>query len=267
MLIMKALELPNRGGKFYYGGEMCGRYSLTSPPEAMYLLFGLRELTNLAPRYNIAPSQDVPVVRTGENGVRELAMLHWGLIPSWAKQRDFGAKTINARAETVAEKPSFRAAFKKRRCLIPADGYYEWVKVGGGKQPYRFSRKDGGVFALAGLWEHWQDPADGETVESCSIIVREAGPMTAPLHHRMPAIVPPEQFELWLGESGADQTEVAAVLGTPNEDGLKVYPVSKRVNSPRNDDPGCIEALDEAQEDDAGTQDDEAPPPAQGNLF
>ena len=247
---------------------MCGRYSLTSPPEAMYLLFGLRELTNLAPRYNISPSQDVPVVRNGADGAGEVAMMHWGLIPSWAKQRDFGAKTINARAETVAEKPSFRAAFKKRRCLIPADGYYEWVKVASGKQPYRFCREDGGVFALAGLWEHWQDPADGEVLESCSIIVREAGPMTAPLHHRMPAIVPPEQFELWLGEADADQTEVAAVLEVANEEGLKVYPVSKRVNSPKNDDPACIEPIEvPAEEEDTGSTDEETPPSAQGSLF
>lgn len=239
---------------------MCGRFSLTSPIEAMSRLFGFSQLPNLAPRYNIAPTQDVAAIR-GQGGARELKMLRWGLIPSWAKDIGFGAKTINARAETVAEKPSFRAAYKKRRCLIPADGYYEWIKAEGGKQPYRFCREDGEVFGLAGLWESWTNPADGGDVLSCSIVVREAGPFSQTYHHRMPVIVRPDDYATWLAEGDPDLDEVAAVLAEPNEGGLMAYPVSKRVNNVRHDDAACIEAIERAE------QVEEAPPAKQGKLF
>jgi putative SOS response-associated peptidase YedK len=249
---------------------MCGRYSLTTPPEAMYQLFGLKELVNLAPRYNIAPSQDVPVVRSGDGG-REMAMMRWGLIPSWAKDRDFGAKTINARAETVSEKPSFREAWKSSRCLIPADGYFEWVKGADGKQPWLFRRRDGGLIVFAGLWDRWVSPLDGEVVDSCSIIVRAAGDFTKPLHHRMPVIVQPDDFDTWLGEAGNDMDNVRGIVDMANDDGLVVHPVSKRVNSPRNDDPACLEPIELPAGDisdtsgtDAGADDK---PPRQGSLF
>lgn len=255
---------------------MCGRFSLTSPVEAMSRLFGFSELPNLAPRYNIAPSQDIAVVRSSpEGGGRELAMLRWGLIPSWAKERDFGARTINARAETVAEKPSFRAAYKKRRCLVPADGYYEWKKASDGKQPYRFCRQDDGLFAFAGLWEHWRDPADGEELQTCTIIVCEAGAFTQPVHHRMPVIVQPDLFPLWLGEEATGSEDAAAVLRAANDDGMKAYAVSRRVNSARNDDTGCVEALTEPEvnngDEECGEEESGAAnggtPPKQGSLF
>jgi len=209
----------------------------------MSRLFGFSQLPNLAPRYNIAPTQDVAVIRSIE-GVRELGLLRWGLIPSWAKDIEFGAKTINARAETVAEKPSFRAAYQKRRCLIAADGYYEWVKAADGKQPYRFCREDGAPFGLAGVWESWTNPADGTDVQSCSIVVREAGPFTAAYHHRMPVIVGPDDFGVWLGEGGPSADDVANVMAAPNEEGLIAFAVSKRVNNVRNDDAGCIEPIE-----------------------
>jgi len=249
---------------------MCGRYSLTTPPEAMYQLFGLKELVNLAPRYNIAPSQDVPVIRLGDAG-REMAMVRWGLIPSWAKDREFGAKTINARAETVAEKPSFRKAFQSSRCLVPADGYFEWVKGPDGKQPWLFRRKDKGLIVFAGLWDRWVSPEDGEVVDSCSIIVREAGKFTRPLHHRMPVIVPPRDFPVWLGEGSNDMSAVHRVMNQATDDGLIVHPVSKLVNTPRNDVPACLEPVElpPAGENDTPTPDggDEDKPPAQGSLF
>ena len=253
---------------------MCGRYSLTSPPEAMYQLFGLKELVNLAPRYNIAPSQDVPVVRTGDQG-REMVMARWGLIPSWAKDRDFGAKTINARAETVAEKPSYRKALKSSRCLVPADGYYEWVKGPGGKQPWLFRRKDEGLIVFAGLWDRWVSPEDGEVVDSCSIIVREAGEFTRPLHHRMPVIVRPDDFSVWLGEGANDLEAVQGVMDSATDDGLTVHPVSKRVNSPRNNDPECLLPIELSGELPEGSNSDTPDanenggqePPAQGSLF
>jgi len=215
----------------------------------MRQLFGFSQLPNLAPRYNIAPTQDVAVVRAGDEGGRDLNMLRWGLIPSWAKDISFGAKTINARAETVAEKPSYRSAYKKSRCLIAADGYYEWIKADDGKQPYRFSREDGEPFGLAGLWESWTNPADGEEILSCSIVVREAGPFTQTFHHRMPVIVKPTDFAVWLGEGSPDMDDVANVMAEPNEEGLVAIPVSKRVNNVRNDDAACFE------------------PAEQGNLF
>lgn len=253
-----------------YTGSMCGRYSLTTPPEAMYQLFGLRELVNLAPRYNIAPSQDVPVVRCNDQG-RELSMMRWGLKPSWAKNKDFGAKTINARAETVAEKPSFRKAFKSSRCLIPADGYFEWVKGPDGKQPWLFKRKDGGLIVFAGLWDRWVSPEDGEIVESCSIIVREAGEFTRPLHHRMPVIVQPDDFPIWLGEGVNDMEAVQNTMDKARDDGLTVHPVSMHVNSPRNNDPTCLEPIElpTADINDTPNADEggEQKPPRQGSLF
>jgi len=248
----------------YDSADMCGRFSLTTPVEAMRQLFGFSQLPNLAPRYNIAPTQDVAVVRAGDEGGRDLSMLRWGLIPSWAKDKDFGAKTINARAETVAEKPSFRSAYKKRRCLIPADGYYEWVKAEGGKQPYRFCREDGEAFGLAGLWESWTNPEDGEVILTCSIVVREAGSFTETWHHRMPVIVRPDSYGVWLGEGDPDTDDIAGVMAEPNEDGLIAFPISKRVNNVRYDDAECIEPVELSA---PKTADVAKPAAKQGNLF
>ena len=217
---------------------MCGRYSLTSPVEAMRHLFGLEVSTNLAPRYNIAPSQEVPVVRLDAAGDRTWELLRWGLVPSWAKDPAIGNKMINARSETVAEKPSFRSAFKRRRCLIPADGFYEWKREGGRKQPYRICLDDGAPFAFAGLWEHWSGSGGGGEIESCTILTAEAEPAIRAIHHRMPVILAAEAYGAWLDVS---QAVALGDLARLDEAALSFYPVSTHVNRPANDDARCLE--------------------------
>ena len=235
---------------------MCGRYCLTTAPEAIRRLCKVTSpLPNLPARYNIAPTQDVTVVRPAKEGQgRELALLRWGLVPRWADSPKIGYRMINARAETVATKPAFRAAFRARRCLIPADGFYEWRKEGTQKQPYRIGRQDGEVFALAGLWEHWQGP-DGEVIDSCTIIVTAANDLLRPIHDRMPVILDPADFDVWL-EGGPEAANAAAALLRPYPSGaLAAYPVSTRVNSPKNDDAGLIAPVSDS------------PEPAQGTLI
>jgi len=208
---------------------MCGRYSLTSPIEGLRALFGFDELPNLQPRYNIAPTQDVPVVRDREGGGREFAMLRWGLVPSWAKERGGSAPLINARGETVAEKPSFRSAYANRRCLILADGFYEWKKAGmGEKQPYRIALPEDAAFAFAGIWESWHG-AQGELLESCAIITTVASEQIVDIHHRMPVILPPGAYDEWLVKPSPGL--ITAYSGT-----LRAYPVGIAVNKVANDD-------------------------------
>ena len=177
---------------------MCGRYFLTTPGEVLADLFETGKAPEMAPRYNIAPTQAVPIVRAAAGGAREMALVSWGLVPHWAKERAIGNKLINARGDTLAEKPSFRDAYKKRRCLLPADGYFEWKREGTVKQPYAFRAKDGRPLALAGLWSSWKDPANGETLESCAIVTTSPNELAATVHDRMPVIVAPESFALWL---------------------------------------------------------------------
>jgi putative SOS response-associated peptidase YedK len=226
---------------------MCGRYSLTTPVEGVRQVFGFLERPNLAARYNIAPTQEVPAVRLepatpgGADG-RHLVMLRWGLIPVWAKDKAIGSRMINARAETVAEKPSFRTAFAKRRCLIVADGFYEWRTEAGAKQPYRAAMVDGRPFAFAGLWEHWTDTSDGSRVESCTIVTTEANELLKPIHPRMPVIVVPADFDAWLDVALAPDAARALLRPYPAEL-MTVYPVSPRVNSVANDDAALIEPL------------------------
>lgn len=244
---------------------MCGRYSLTTPTEALRQLFKFGGLPNLAARYNIAPTQDAPVVRTGTmdgggagvggSGERTLDHLRWGLIPSWAKEPSIGARMINARAETVAKKPSFRAAFAARRCLIPADGFYEWRTEGGKKQPYRVTLADGAPFAFAGLWESWPGAKGGDglgvegPLESFTIITTEANERLRPIHARMPFILEPGDFAAWLGAGSA---EALSLLKPSVDEAVTVFPVSTIVNNARNDDPACILPLDPGPADDSG---------------
>lgn len=243
--------------------RMCGRYSLTTPIDAMRDLFQIDALPNLPPRYNIAPTQQVLAVRpAAEGGARTFASLRWGLIPGWAKEPSIGSRMINARAETVAEKPAFRAAFRRRRCLIVADGFYEWVTHGkdgpggkGGKQPWRITLEGGTPFAVAGLWEHWLSP-DGSEIESCTIVTTEAAASIAHLHHRMPVILDPEDYDVWLG--GAP--DAATPLMRPFAGALACYPVGTRVNNVRNDDQSVLAPSE--PEDEAAPK-----PPAQGTLF
>ena len=218
---------------------MCGRFALTNP-QVLKSAFALREMPHLPPRYNVAPSQDVAAIRMGDHG-RELVMLHWGLIPPWAKDAKTEYSLINAKAETVTEKPAFRTAFKKHRCIIPASGFYEWQAVAGGKQPYYLSLKTDEPMALAGLWEHWQGP-EGQVIESCTILVTEANEVVKPIHDRMPVILLPETYATWLDPKDDLPAHLTPLLRPLDAGLMTARPVSKRVNNPRNDDESCLVA-------------------------
>lgn len=222
---------------------MCGRYTLSSrklalAEQALHSLF-----PELPPRYNIAPSQDVPIIRESPEGY-ELVMVRWGLIPHWAKESKTGYSMINARAETVAEKPAFRDAFRRRRCLIPADGFYEWKKEGTAKQPFHIRLKGGGDFGFAGLWERWR--GEDQEIESCSIIVTDANDLMRPIHDRMPVILDPASYEIWLNAENRNTGALAGLLRPYPAGEMEAVPVSRRVNSPKNDDPECIAPLRES---------------------
>lgn len=218
---------------------MCGRYTLASRADVLAEAFGVTgEVPSLQPRYNVAPTQEVAAVLAGSGG-RKLEMLRWGLVPSWAKDPEIGNRMINARAETVPEKPSFRAAFKARRCLILADGFYEWQKRAGGKQPFYIRVRDASPFAFAGLWESWE--GDGEELHSCAIITTAANDVVGEVHGRMPVILPREDHDLWLDPDFREREPLTALLRPYPADAMEAYPVSRFVNSPSNDDERCIE--------------------------
>jgi putative SOS response-associated peptidase YedK len=199
---------------------------------------------NVPVRYNVAPTQDVPAVRPAKAGGRELAMLRWGLIPAWAKDEDIGARLINARGETAAELPSFRAAFRRRRCLVAADGFYEWRKAGKGpKQPFLVELADGRPFAFAGLWERWDKAPDGRPLETCTIITTRANELLAPIHDRMPVILPPADYDAWLDVEGTGVEAAKALLRPYPAAAMAAHPVSPRVNNARNDDAACLARL------------------------
>ncbi len=222
---------------------MCGRYTLTTADLTLAELLGLDEPPELEPRYNIAPSQDVAVLRApAPGGGRRIEMLRWGLIPSWAKEAAIGQRMINARSETAPEKPAFRAAFRQRRCLIPADGFYEWQKVGPAKQPYYIRLRDHRPFAMAGLWERWPAP-DGTPIESCTILTTSASKLLEPIHERTPVILQSADFELWLDPRVSDPASLRPLLRPFTGDEITAVAVSKLVNSPANDSPACIEPL------------------------
>ncbi len=220
---------------------MCGRYTLYTSPEQLAKHFQVQPLVALAPRFNIAPAQTVPAVRQGLAG-RELVMLRWGLVPCWAREEKTGYRMINARAETVAAKPAFRTAFQQRRCLIPADGFYEWRPGPTGKQPYYITLKDGDPFAFAGLWEHWE-AEDGHSVESCTIIVTTANPLVQAIHDRMPVILDVQNYVSWLDTRRFNAARLEALLQPYPAERMQAWPVSPRVNSPKNSDAGCIAPL------------------------
>ena len=219
---------------------MCGRYMLTTPVDALRQMFLFSERPNLAPRYNIAPTQDVPIVRrTRDGGARELVMVRWGLVPYWADDPKIGNRLINARSESVARTAAFREAYQRRRCLVPADGFFEWQKIGKTRQPLLVRRKDQAPFAFAGLWERWPQPGGG-VLRSCTIITGPANELVAPVHDRMPVILAPENFERWL-DPGRDHGR--ELLKSYPAAELEAFPVSQRVNSPNNDDSECIAPL------------------------
>jgi len=222
---------------------MCGRFTLIAPGETIAELFQLTEIPSLVPRYNIAPTQPVAAVRLSQSsGTRELSYFHWGLIPRWAKDTKIGSRMINARSETAAEKPSFRAAFKYRRCLVPADGFYEWRKINGGKQPVRIQMKSGQPFAIAGLWEHWIS-SDGSEIESCTLLTTEPNDLLRPVHNRMPVLLDPADFDQWLDTKSYQGDDVQQLLRPFSAGDMAFYPVSTHVNNPRNEDPLCIQPL------------------------
>jgi len=230
---------------------MCGRFASLSSIEVIRellkaqghpTLFDCEEVQRK--RYNIAPTQPILAVRVdSEDGGRYLLPLRWGLIPFWAEDPSVGNKLINARAETASTKPAFRRAFKQRRCLIPADGFYEWKKEkGGGKQPYFIRMRDKGPFSFAGLWERWKH--NEETVESCTILTTNPNELIVPLHNRMPVILGEEHYEAWLDPTFEDHEDLISRLGPYPANEMEVFPVSKRVNNPQNDDESCIRPLD-----------------------
>ena len=215
---------------------MCGRFSLFSPAPVLAEAFGLAGFPELAPRYNIAPTQPVAAVRAGAAG-RQLVRLRWGLVVPWAK--DTKVAPINARSETAADKPLFRAALRKRRCLVPASGFYEWLALAGGKrkQPYCFRLRGERPWAFAGLWERWQGP-DGP-VESCAILTTEANELVRPVHDRMPVILPRQHWAAWLDPALQEAGELVPLLRPYPADAMRTYPVGALVSNPRNDGPGC----------------------------
>ncbi|MCC6422021.1 MAG: SOS response-associated peptidase [Phycisphaerales bacterium] len=222
---------------------MCGRVVQFSPLQVIIELFGVIPTPGgltVGPRYNLAPTQDILAIRQADDGTRQLLNLHWGLIPFWAKAPDMGGRMINARAETVAEKPAFREPFRRRRCLIPIDGFYEWQRLGTQKQPHYIHRRNDRPFGLAGLWERWSK--GDQTIESCTILTTSPNDLMRPIHDRMPVILSQEDYAAWLApESKA--SDLLKLLKPYEGDELAEYPVSTRVNIPKNDDPGCITPL------------------------
>lgn len=216
---------------------MCGRFAFYSPSEAAVALFGVSTSIEIEPRFNIAPTQYVAAIRDDENRERELVMLRWGLVPFWAKDAKIGNRMINARAETVAEKPSYRAAYRHRRCVVLADGFYEWRREGDIKTPYFISLAGGEPFALAGLWENWNDKESGDSLQTTTLITTAANDFMTPLHHRMPVILESNTAGEWLAGSNDLLDDVAAI--TPP---LQAWPVDKRVNNARNEGEKLVSA-------------------------
>ncbi len=227
---------------------MCGRYRLSRRKEIIEEHFETADWQDdWAPRYNVAPTQPIPVIRQHpKEPVRELSLMRWGLIPSWSKYSSVAARMINARSESAATKPAFRDPLKFRRCLIPADGFYEWAKTTKGRQPYCFEVGDGELFAFAGLWDRWKDPS-GNWIKTCSILTTTPNAVTAAVHDRMPVILDPENYEVWL-DPGMRSTDAASDLLKPFDARLmRCYPVSSRINSVANDDEECSRPVELAE--------------------
>jgi putative SOS response-associated peptidase YedK len=220
---------------------MCGRYAITSAPEAIRRLFGYEGNPNFPPRYNVAPTQPVPIVRLAE-GKRQFALVRWGLIPAWVKDPRGFSLLINARGESLTDKPAFRNAMRYRRCLFPADGFYEWRRAGERKTPYYVRLKSGGPMAFAGLWESWMGP-NGEELETAAIVTTRANRALAAIHDRMPVIVEPDAFDFWLDSRKVDAATAAALVTPAREGVLDVYEVSPAVNRAENDTPALIEPV------------------------
>jgi putative SOS response-associated peptidase YedK len=217
---------------------VCGRYLLKSPPQVVADLFGLTEVPDLRPRYNVAPTQQVAAVGDFGGG-RRLSLLRWGLIPFWSRADAGGTGQINARSETAADKPSFRQPFRTRRCLVPADGFFEWLQEGRRKRPYLFRLRGGAPFAFAGLWDRWEGPSG--PVQSCAVLTTSANDLVGRVHDRMPVILNPSDFDRWLDPAEHDPAVLLPLLRPYPADLMESIAVSDRVNNARNDDPSCVE--------------------------
>ena len=249
---------------------MCGRYELHRNPAAIALAFGLAQPPEIAPHYNIAPTNEVPIVRIGNDGRRELVRMRWGLVPRWAKDPSIGSRMINARGETLADKQSFRTAYRRHRCLLPADGFYEWRPAAHGsaggeharRLPQHIGMADGSLFALAGIYERWLSE-EGEVLDTCAIVTTDANALLMPIHDRMPVIIAPEHYARWLDPANA---EVADLVAPYPADAMACHAVSTRVNSVRHDDASLIEPVTQPELEPA---DEEPPPhvPEQESLF
>jgi putative SOS response-associated peptidase YedK len=224
---------------------MCGRLSQATSAEKAQRILDIINSLDMEARYNIAPSQSIAAVRQDSNHNNKWAILHWGLIPFWAKEKKIGYKMINAKAETLGQKPAFRNAYKNHRCIIPADGFYEWKKIAGAKQPYYIRNKTEEPLMFAGLWERWK--GEGEEIESCTIITTPANDLIKPLHDRMPAIITKEMWNKWLDPEITDVSQFQVMLAPYPSKQLTAYAVSRMVNTPANDSPECIEPVEEVE--------------------
>ncbi len=222
---------------------MCGRYTVRSIPRVIAKEFDLAEVPKIVPCFNISPNQPVPVIRFDPNeGARRLDFLNWGLVPSWADDPGIGDHMINARAETAAEKPAFRHAFRTQRCLMVADGFYEWQRKDGWKRPYFVHMKNDRPFAFAGLWERWE--RGDEPIFSCTLLTTDANELLAPIHDRIPVILPRAAYDLWLDPGVHDPKRLAPLLVPFPADEMEAYPVSRLVNDPENDVPACLQPIE-----------------------
>jgi putative SOS response-associated peptidase YedK len=217
---------------------MCGRFTFDIPPELLAAIFGLREVPEVSPSYNIAPTQHVAVIRQISDH-NSLDLMKWGLVPPWAKDPAIGSQMINTRSETVTEKPSFRHAIRYHRCIVPAGGFFEWLRTGKNKTPMYIRRKDGGPLGLAGIWEEWKSP-DGSSLDTFSILTTTANKLVAPIHDRMPVLLAPDEYPTWLNRHLTDPDQLKPLYQPFPADLLEAYPVSESVNSPRNNSPENI---------------------------
>jgi putative SOS response-associated peptidase YedK len=222
---------------------MCGRFALWAGREEIEAGFGVRLKTEPATGYNIAPSRDVTAIRAARDGGREAALLRWGLVPSWSRGPDSGYRMINARADTVFQKPAYKAAIRRRRCLVPASAFFEWKRMEKGKQPYLIRLRGEEVFGLAGLWEYWQNQDSGETIESCAILTTRPNRAMRELHDRMPVIVAPQSYSLWLDPRVGDEDRIGPLLEPLPEEKMRMHPVSREVNNPAKDSPSVVRPL------------------------
>ncbi len=225
---------------------MCGRYAITTPLEAMERLFNFEgQLINMPARYNVAPTQDVPIVRI-ENNVRKLAMVRWGLVPHWAKEIPTSKPLINARSETISEKASFRTAYRRQRCILIADGFYEWKRTEDQRLPFYAYPSDGGMFAMAGVWDVWKAPT-GEELQSVAIVTTEAKGQVSQIHHRMPVVIRQQDIDTWLAPAPEDMTSVDRLLSASPADFFALRPISNAVNKVANDGPEILDEVDHSE--------------------